>query len=82
MIRTLSALLLSAAVLTGCATTQTVKVPIPVPCKTPDPQPPDFTFPKMTTEDSLFAKVKALLIDRELSKAYEIELTAALQSCR
>jgi hypothetical protein len=67
--------------LTGCAT-QEVKVPIPVACKTEEPKVPAYTFETLSKDDTLFNKVKSLLSDRELALAYEIELRAALQSCK
>ena len=77
-----AACLLSLLLLSACATTQTVKVPVPVECKTPTPAAPEFGFEKLSKNDDLYVKVRALLADRELSKAYETELLAALLSCK
>jgi len=77
------------AILTGCATTepvintiiQKVEVPIAVPCKIAIPVKPDFNFDKVTLEQDIFEKTKALLADRKLSQGYEGELIAALNTC-
>jgi len=84
-------LLLSALAifLSGCATTdpvintviQKVEVPIEVPCKAIVPTKPDFNFDKVTLDQDVFEKTKALLADRKLHQGYEIELLAALNSC-
>jgi len=85
-----SSLLISALMLTGCATTtppgikteiQRVEVPVPVPCKAVVPIKPDFNFDKLTVDKDIFEKSQALLADRLLSKGYETELLAALNSC-
>lgn len=62
--------------------TQTVKVPIAVPCATAIPQKPEYNIPKLRASDSLYTKVQYILIDYELKTAYEIELEAALFSCK
>lgn len=75
--------------LSGCATTepaintviQTVEVPVAVPCKAIVPTKPDFNFDKLTIEQDVFDKTKALLADRKLHLGYEGELLAALNSC-
>lgn len=78
-------------ILVGCAATpidstkvviKYVDVPVPVPCNTPIPDEPEYNFPKLTTDASIFEKVKALLADRTLDKAYNLELTSALKSCK
>lgn len=74
----------------GCATTepviktvvQRVEVPIAMPCATEIPQQPDFNFPKMTEENNIFEKTRAVLSDVELHNSYETELLAALKSCK
>lgn len=77
-------------ILVGCATTQEpviktviqeVKVPVSVPCKVETPQKPVYNFDKVTPEQDVFEKVKALLADRTISKGYEGELEAALNAC-
>ena len=81
------AALLFSFVLCACATNppapvlpKTVEVPVPVQCKTPDPQKPTYHFnPPYTT---VFNGVRDLMGDRDQSLAYEIELEAALKSCK
>lgn len=68
--------------ITGCATTQEVKIPIPISCKVETPVEPVSVFDALTDEATLFEKVKALLIDRENSIAYGIEMRAALAACK
>jgi hypothetical protein len=83
-------ILLVTLLLTGCVTTKEViryetkevKVPIPIKCETPIPEVPDFNFPKLKEEDTIFDKVKALLADRNLHLGYEEQLLTALQSCK
>lgn len=67
--------------LTGCAS-DPIKVPIPITCQTPVPAAPNYTFEQLSKDDNLYLKVRSLLSDRELSMAYEIELAAALASCK
>ena len=75
--------------LSGCATTepvsntviQRVEVPIAVPCKAVVPLKPDFNFDKLTIDQDVFDKTKAVLADRKLHLGYEGELLAALTSC-
>ena len=77
-------------VLSGCATTdpvikveiQRVEVPIPVPCKTEEPTKPDFNFDKLSENDDIFVKIRAMLADRKLHIGYEEQLSAALKSCK
>ncbi len=74
--------------LSACATqgihTEVTKVEIPnaTQCKTELPQTPIYSFPNVKPEDDIFDKVKILLSDIELYKAYVIELEAALNSCK
>lgn len=74
----------------GCATTepsgintviQRVEIPIAVPCKAEVPVRPAFNFDKLTTEQDVFDKTKAVLADIKLHLGYEVELLAALNSC-
>jgi hypothetical protein len=74
----------------GCATTekpvittviQRVEIPIAVPCKAEVPTRPDFNFDKLTEQQDIFEKVKAMLADLKLHLGYEEELSAALNSC-
>lgn len=83
-------LLVTILSLAGCATStppgintviQKVEVPIAVPCKVDIPVRPDFNFNKLTTQQDLFDKTKAVLADRRLHLGYETELLAALNSC-
>jgi hypothetical protein len=75
--------------LSACATTdpvintvvQKVEVPIAVPCEAEVPVRPDFNFDKLTPEQDVFEKTRALLADRKLHLGYETELLAALNSC-
>jgi hypothetical protein len=81
-----------AALVSACATTprepvintviQKVEIPISVPCKAETPILPEFNFDKLTEEDTIFDKVKAILADRVLRDAYEEELRIALKSCK
>jgi hypothetical protein len=76
--------------LAGCATTekpvittviQKVEIPIAVPCKVEIPTKPEFNFDKLTEQQDIFEKVKAMLADLKLHMGYEEELNAALSSC-
>jgi len=60
---------------------QTVEIPVAIKCSVEHPLQPQLTFPMLTIADNLFSKVKALLVDRELTNAYNIELEAALKTC-
>jgi hypothetical protein len=81
-------LLIPVALLVGCATPRpaidppprVVNVPVAVKCETPLPARPDFRFQPPYSD--VFAGVRDLLGDRELARSYEIELEAALQSCK
>ena len=71
--------------LAGCASapqvvTQKVEVPVPVLCKTPDVALPSYHFSPPYT--SVFSGVRDLMGDRDQALAYEIELRAALASCK
>jgi hypothetical protein len=78
-------MILPVLLLTACASVATVtpvevKVPVMVPCKVAAPVQPVTTYaPPYTT---VFSAVQALLADRELMIAYELELSAALAACR
>jgi hypothetical protein len=75
-------LILALAVLGGCATTSspTALVPVAVACKTEDPAQPSYRF--SPPYDDIFIAVRDLMGDRELAMAYEVELRAALKSCK
>lgn len=71
-----------AALMTGCASVKpiTADIPIAVACKTPDPEAPTYRFqPPYTT---VFEGTRDLMGDREASLAYQIQLRAALKSCK
>lgn len=74
------------AALGGCATDGAVivppkiEVPVAVPCKTPDPAEPQYQYKPPYT--STFDGTRDLLGDHQQSLAYEIQLKAALKSCR
>ena len=82
--------LISALLLTGCATTepvikvvtQRVEVPIAVACKEEIPPPPEYCFNNISPESDIYSFVQCLLSDRKLSHAQEIVLTAKLKSCK
>lgn len=81
------ALLCVAMIVSGCCTNPTkppevVKVPVAIPCPVAIPTPPAFQFDKLKPTDTIWDKVKVLLSDRQLSIAYELELTAALAACK
>jgi PBP1b-binding outer membrane lipoprotein LpoB len=85
-----SILIISILFLVGCASTkepaintviQKVEVPIAVPCKANIPVKPDFNFDKLTPEQDVFEKTKALLADRKLHLGYEGELLTSLVAC-
>lgn len=86
-----NSIILVVILLSGCACVppepvikieiQRVEVPIAVPCKAVTPTKPDFNFDKLTVEQNVFDKTKALLADRKLHLGYEGELLTALNSC-
>lgn len=82
--------LIATIFIAGCATNtppgintviQRVEIPIAVPCKAEVPVKPNFNFDKLTQDQDVFDKTKAVLADRKLHIGYEIELLAALNSC-
>lgn len=80
-------LILAALALTGCKTMppaapelRVVKVPVPVLCQTADPNIPTYRF--KPPYNTAFEGVRDLMGDREAALAYEIELRAALKSCK
>lgn len=82
--------LLLALCLGGCATTEpppppkpiTVQVPVRVPCEIEEPKTPDYNFPRVSIETTLYEKVQALLADRLLHLGYEEQLRTALRGCK
>jgi len=53
----------------------------PVPCKIDPITPPIDLVSNLKDSDNLHYKVKTLLADRELSKAYRVKLETAITSC-
>jgi hypothetical protein len=77
------------ATIAGCASVpaeptqiQRSEVPIAIACKTETPTQPTYNIPHLKQSDNIFVKTKAILADIELHTAYEIELLAALTSCK
>lgn len=73
--------------LAGCATTklpdvQRVEIPVPVPCKVAVPARPDFAVDHLEIGSGIWRQMQALRAERLQRQGYEIELEAALQSCR
>lgn len=62
----------------GCASKQVIMVP----CKTQVVEKPVSEFDALPDKSSLFEMVKALLVDRENSKAYQIKLESQVDSCK
>jgi hypothetical protein len=56
-----------------------IRIPVPVPCVAERPARPD--YPVIKDGDSIFVRVQKLLAERELRRAYEGELEAALAAC-
>lgn len=65
--------------LSGCASKPQVLV---VPCKTQVVEKPVSEFDQLPAKSSVFEMVKALLVDREASKAYQIKLESQVNSCK
>lgn len=59
-----------------------VEVPVPVPCQVKAPAVPAWAAAVLRKEDSLEAKVRALLAERRQRIGYERELVAAVASCQ
>lgn len=87
-------LLLSAIFLQGCfglnskpqPVVETVYVPVevpgpPIPCKIETITPPVDLVLNLKDSDDIHYKVKTLLADRELVKAYRVKLETAINSC-
>jgi hypothetical protein len=58
-----------------------VKVPVAVPCKAPQIEVPAWPLQKLDPAASLFEKVKAALVEIELRKGYEAQLSVAANAC-
>lgn len=82
-------LLVLVVALAGCAgqaepepRTVRVEVPVAVPCRAPAVEVPSWATASLQKGDSLQTKVRALLAELEQRKGYEVQLLAAVQSCR
>jgi len=83
-------ILLIPFLLFGCATTeptikvvtQKVEIPVATACKTVTPTAPSFSFNSLSEENTIYEKSQIALSDLELHRSYEIELLAALKSCK
>lgn len=82
-------LLVLLVALAGCAgqvapesRTVRVEVPVEVPCRAPAVDVPAWATASIQKGDSLQTKVRALLAELEQRKGYEVQLNAALESCR
>ena len=59
-----------------------VQVPGPlVPCKIPFIEPPPDMVSNLEYSDSIYHKVKVLMAERELVKAYTLKMETAVSSC-
>lgn len=76
--------------LPGCSgltsTPEVVHVPVevpgpPVPCIVPDVKKPAELVRTLKPEDSIHHKVKVILAERELNRAYKAELEAVINVC-
>lgn len=67
--------------LAGCSSQEVIRVqvPVPVPCITETIEEP--VYPTVVADAGLFERVKVLLAERELRRAYEVKLKAALAGC-
>ncbi len=75
--------------LAGCASspevitrTIEVKVPVSVPCKAPAVERPQFAFDRVSKNDDVYVKGRALLVERKQRQSYEQSLEAALAACQ
>jgi len=76
-------LLVLSVLLASCASLSekpSVNIPIPVACKAEDPLQPTYRF--NPPYENIFEAARDLMGDREAALAYEIELRAALKSCK
>jgi len=80
--------LLLSLLLVGCATQKivpeptTVEVPVVKKCAIVIPDEPKWNFDTTTSEDKVTLRVKALMIDRQLSRTYEQQLRDAVGACQ
>ncbi len=84
-----SSIILSLAILSASCTTvpdsvviQKVEIPVSVACKEEIPQEPVWCFDSLSESDDIYNKGKCLLSDRQLSKAYQAELSSKLKACK
>ena len=76
-------LLALTAALAGCATTRTVQVPVPVPCITFVPERPELMAERVWAETTdVWARARALLVDRLRLLSHAERLEATLAACR
>ena len=79
--------LLMACLLTACSCTKpvaepvVVKVPVAVPCNPPPLQEPYWNIQRLARDASDTQRLKAVLMDMDVSKAYIEELKAQLKAC-
>lgn len=83
----IQAMILSALVMTGCASAPTpavvrVEVPVLVTCKISTPDKPNYAVDALPIGADIWDKMSALRADRITRKAYEAELEAAINSCQ
>ena len=83
-------IILILSVLSGCATTKQdpiiitkeVQIPMRVKCTTDTPIVPQWAVDMVKRGSDTYTQMQSLIADRVLSKAYESELVAALESCK
>jgi len=71
-------------IMSGCSTfsaPKEVNIPVLIPCISESPVKPDYTF-EMSKGKSEAEQVRALVVDRELSLAYEALLESILIACK
>lgn len=72
--------------LAGCCTPQIkyieTKVEVPVPCVTNVPEKPLELVKEVKLTDGSFTKVKAVLAELDLRKAYELKMETIMEGCR
>lgn len=81
------ALILAAAMLSGCATNervvlQRVNVPIPIECQEPVPVRPSMPTERLDEDADIFMFTKAAVAEIERREGYELRLVTALENCR
>lgn len=90
MMKYLFIALLSLPLMVGCASKPKevvklsvveVKIPVATPCQVNVPDKPAYVTINIASNDTIFAKMQALLSDRVLSLVYEKELEDILAVC-